>query len=60
MEEARRNVVNSINLIARQMNLDRGAGAEDLVANLPAVPEGSRVFSTPSLRRGRQGRQVGL
>jgi hypothetical protein len=32
MEEARSNVVNSINFIARQMNLDPGAGAEDLVA----------------------------
>jgi hypothetical protein len=27
------------------MNLDPGAGTKDLVANLPAVPEGSRVFS---------------
>jgi hypothetical protein len=38
------------------MNLDPGAGAKDLVANLPAVPEGSRVFSAH--RFGADGKGV--
>jgi hypothetical protein len=38
------------------MNLDPGAGTKDLVANLPAVPEGSRVFSAH--RFGADGKGV--
>ena len=37
---------NAINFIARHMNLDSGdLGAEDQLANLRAVREGTRVFS---------------
>jgi len=42
---------NPINFIARHMNLDPGdLGAEDQLANLRAVREGTRVFSAYRLR----------
>ena len=44
---------NPINYIVRHMNLDPGSlGAEDQLANLRAVREGTRVFSAYELRDG--------
>lgn len=44
---------NPINYIVRHMNLDPGSlGAEDQLANLQAVREGTRVFSAYELRDG--------
>lgn len=44
---------NPINYIVRHMNLDPGSlGAEDQLANLQAVREGTRVFSVYELRDG--------
>ena len=44
---------NPINYIVRHMNLDPGSlGAEDQLANLQAVREGTRVFSPYELRDG--------
>ena len=46
-------VENPINYIVRHMNLDSGVlAAEDQLANLRAVREGSRVFSAYELRDG--------
>jgi hypothetical protein len=42
-----------INYIVRHMNLDPGSlGAEDQLANLQAVRDGTRVFSAYELRDG--------
>jgi len=42
---------NPINYIVRHLNLDPGAlGADDQLANLRAVREGTRVFSAYELR----------
>jgi hypothetical protein len=44
---------NPINYVVRHMNLDPGSlGAEDQLANLQAVREGTRVFSAYELRDG--------
>ena len=44
---------NPINYIVRHMNLDPGVlAAEDQLANLQAVPDGTRVFSAYELRDG--------
>jgi hypothetical protein len=44
---------NPINYIVRHMNLDPGSlGAEDQLANMRAVREGTRVFSAYELRDG--------
>jgi hypothetical protein len=44
---------NPINYIVRHMNLDPGLlAAEDQLANLQAVREGTRVFSAYELRDG--------
>ena len=44
---------NPINYIVRHMNLDPGSlGADDQLANLEAVREGTRVFSAYELRDG--------
>ena len=44
---------NPINYIVRHVSLDPGSlGAEDQLANLRAVPDGTRVFSAYELRDG--------